>query len=263
MNAACFEAEQHSAGSPASQTGDPARHSPTTLTREGPLFASTQSNRGEDGAGDQGPWPRQDGQGSRAGGSGGARGSGSLLPIAGRDRRARTRPGAGRVSGGTGRASSRTEGCPARPVGTHLAEHRVPLGPHGCGCRHGQCEGAAARGCVPGCGGFAQPCRATGVLDFHGLLRIESGLPSWEARRRISAAAEVRDKALENAGARRSASPSGALRSPSRSCRIGGGRLSEGSARYPRRLRLPRPRTPHRPAMLNLQGYGPDLPSRP
>jgi hypothetical protein len=41
---------------------------------------------------------------------------------------------------------------------------------------------------------------ATGVHDFHGLLGIESGHQSWEARRWKDAAAEVRDKALENAG---------------------------------------------------------------
>jgi hypothetical protein len=41
---------------------------------------------------------------------------------------------------------------------------------------------------------------ATGVHDFHGLLGIESGRQSWEARRWMDAAAEARDKALENAG---------------------------------------------------------------
>ncbi|GLW98804.1 hypothetical protein [Microtetraspora sp. NBRC 16547] len=41
---------------------------------------------------------------------------------------------------------------------------------------------------------------ATGVLDFHGLLGIESGRQSWEARRWMDAATEARDKALEKAG---------------------------------------------------------------
>ncbi|MEW9531846.1 hypothetical protein [Microbispora sp. NPDC049125] len=41
---------------------------------------------------------------------------------------------------------------------------------------------------------------ATGVHDFHGLLGIESGRQSLEARRWMDAAAEARDKALENAG---------------------------------------------------------------
>ena len=41
---------------------------------------------------------------------------------------------------------------------------------------------------------------ATGVHDFHGLLGIESGRQSWEARRWMDAAVEARDKALENAG---------------------------------------------------------------
>ncbi len=43
-----------------------------------------------------------------------ARCSGSLLSVAGRDRRARTRPGAGRLAGGTERASPGTEGPPGR-----------------------------------------------------------------------------------------------------------------------------------------------------
>jgi hypothetical protein len=41
---------------------------------------------------------------------------------------------------------------------------------------------------------------ATGVHNFHGLLGIESDRQSWEARRWMDAAAERRDKALENAG---------------------------------------------------------------
>lgn len=41
---------------------------------------------------------------------------------------------------------------------------------------------------------------ATGVLDFHGLLGIDSGRQSWEARRWMDAAAEAKDKALEHAG---------------------------------------------------------------
>jgi len=40
----------------------------------------------------------------------------------------------------------------------------------------------------------------TDVHDFHGLLGIDSGRQSWEARRWMDAAAEARDKALENAG---------------------------------------------------------------
>ena len=52
-----------------------------------------------------------------------------------------------------------TAGCPAEAAGTHLAEHRASDGPHGCGCGHGQHEGAAAPGRVPGCGAVEQPCR--------------------------------------------------------------------------------------------------------
>jgi hypothetical protein len=36
---------------------------------------------------------------------------------------------------------------------------------------------------------------ATGVLDFHGLVGIESDRQSWEARRWMDAAAEAKDKA--------------------------------------------------------------------
>lgn len=42
---------------------------------------------------------------------------------------------------------------------------------------------------------------AASVLDFHGLLGIESDLQSWEARRWIDAAAEVKDKAAGAAAA--------------------------------------------------------------
>jgi hypothetical protein len=64
-----------------------------------------------------------------------------------------------RVLDASGPASPRTPGCPPEPDGTHLTQHRTPDGPRGCGCRHGQHEGAAAPDRVPGCGAFEQPCR--------------------------------------------------------------------------------------------------------
>lgn len=42
---------------------------------------------------------------------------------------------------------------------THLAEHRASDGPHGCGCGHGQYEGAAAPDDVSDCGAVEGTCR--------------------------------------------------------------------------------------------------------
>ena len=54
------------------------------------------------------------------------------------------------------------EGFPAPAVGQHLSEHRAPDGPHRCGYRRGQHEGAVASEKIAGCGAFGQPC-----LDRH------------------------------------------------------------------------------------------------
>ena len=174
-----------------------AGHAGDDRPHPGVRAASARRARGEDGAQDQGRRPRQDGQGGRVEGPGMARRAGPLLPTAGRDRRARTRPGAGRVSGRSGRASPRAPGRPAEPAGTHLAQHRAAAGPDGCGCRHGQHEGAAepAPRPRPWCsrGTTSRPSSSTST----GGSASRRDRQSLDARRWPDAAAEVRDKVLE------------------------------------------------------------------